>query len=89
MAQIEQLERTTPVLLGSLSEIKVEEKLYGGYDLVLYPVHTPVRVRTDKALNEDAIQYMMLVLDVIGDLSLDIDEIDIRAGTVAYKVKGA
>ncbi len=89
LAQIEALEQDRPVLLSSLSEIKVVEKPYGGYDLMLYPVHAPVRVLTDKALNEDAIQYMMLVLDVIGDLSLDIDEIDIRAGTVAYKVKGA
>jgi hypothetical protein len=31
---------------------------------------------------------MMLVLDVVKDLSLNIDEIDIRAGTVAYHVKG-
>lgn len=89
LGQIEQLRLNEPQLLASLSEIKVEEKPYGGYDLILYPVHTPVRVRTDKALNEDAIQYMMLVLDVIGGLNLDIDEIDIRAGTVAYKVKGA
>jgi len=89
LAQIEALERDKPLLLSALSEIKIEEKPFGGYDLVLYPVHTPVRVKTDKALNEDAIQYMMLVLDVIGGLQLDIDEIDIRAGTVAYKVKGA
>lgn len=89
LSQIETLSREKPSLLASLSEIKVVEKPYGGYDLVLYPVHASVRVRTDKALNEDAIQYMMLVLDVIGELKLDIDEIDIRAGTVAYKVKGA
>lgn len=89
LSQIEALEKEKPALLSSLSEIKVVEKPYGGYDLVLYPVHASVRVRTDKALNEDAIQYMMLVLDVIGELKLDIDEIDIRAGTVAYKVKGA
>lgn len=89
LAQIETLGQEKPLLLASLSEIKIVEKTFGGYDLVLYPVHTPVRVRTDKALNEDAIQYMMLVLDVIGGLKLDIDEIDIRAGTVAYKVKGA
>lgn len=77
-----------PVLLSSVSEIKIEQKTYGGYDLVIYPVHTRVRVRTDKALNEDALQYMMLVLDVVKDLAVDVDEIDIRAGTVAYHVKG-
>ncbi len=88
LEQLSSLEMKNPVLLSSISEIKIESKTYGGYDLVVYPVHTPVRVRTDKALNEDALQYMMLVLDVVKDLSLNIDEIDIRAGTVAYKLKG-
>lgn len=88
LEQLSAIEAKNPVLLSSVSEIKIEQKTYGGYDLVVYPVHTPVRVRTDKALNEDALQYMMLVLDVVDDLSLDIDEIDIRAGTVAYRVRG-
>jgi cell division protein FtsQ len=48
----------------------------------------PVRVRTDKTLNEDALQYMMLVLDVVKDMRVDVDEIDIRAGTVSYRAKG-
>jgi len=29
-----------------------------------------------------------LVLDVVQDLELDVEEIDIRAGTVAYRVRG-
>ncbi|HNY21383.1 MAG TPA: FtsQ-type POTRA domain-containing protein [Treponemataceae bacterium] len=82
------LEAKNPVLLSSVSEIKIAQKTYGGYDLVVYPVHTPIRVRTDKALNEDALQYMMLVLDVVDDMGLDLGEIDIRAGTVAYRVRG-
>jgi hypothetical protein len=31
---------------------------------------------------------MMLVLDVVDDMKLNIDEIDIRAGTVAYRERG-
>ncbi|HOC28290.1 MAG TPA: FtsQ-type POTRA domain-containing protein [Treponemataceae bacterium] len=88
LKDLAEIERNNPTLISSISEIKVEEKTYGGYDLVVYPVHTPVRVRTDKALNQDRLQYMMLVLDVVQDLALDIDEIDIRAGTVAYRLKG-
>ena len=82
------LEAKNPALLSSVSEIKINEKTYGGYDLVVYPVHTQIRVLTDKALNEDTLQYMMLVLDVVKDMSLAIDEIDIRAGTVSYRLKG-
>jgi len=88
LMQLSELEIKNPVLLSSISEIKIDTKTYGGYDLVVYPVHTPIRVRTDKTLNEDALQYMMLVLDVVKDFSLNIDEIDIRAGTVAYRLKG-
>lgn len=88
LEQLSEIEAKNPVLLASVSEIKIEQKTYGGYDLVVYPVHTPVRVRTDKALNEGSLQYMMLVLDVVKNLDLPIDEIDIRAGTVAYRVKG-
>lgn len=88
LENLSDIEATDPVLLSSVSEIKIDEKAYGGYDLVVYPVHTPVRVRTDKALNEDALRYMMLVLDVVKDLDPSIDEIDIRAGTVSYRAKG-
>jgi len=88
LAQLSDLESRNSVLLSSVSEIKIEQKTYGGYDLVVYPVNAPVRVRTDRALNEDALQYMMLVLDVVQDLELDVEEIDIRAGTVAYRVRG-
>lgn len=88
LEQITLVEERNPVLLASVSEIKVDQKPYGGYDLVVYPVHVPVRVRTDKTLNEDALQYMMLVLDVVKDMRVDVDEIDIRAGTVSYRAKG-
>lgn len=88
MKDLSGIEAKNPALLESISEIEIAQKAYGGYDLVLYPVHVPVRVRTDRALNEEALQYMMLVLDVVEELSLDIDEIDIRAGTVAYHVRG-
>ena len=64
---LSQLEMHNATLLSSVSEIKIIEKTYGGYDLVVYPVHTPIRVRTDKALNEASLQYMMLVLDVVQD----------------------
>lgn len=84
LRQIEVLVNENPRLLALVSEIKIAPKAYGSYDLVLFPVHMAVPVRTDRALNEDALQYMMLVLDVVEDLGIDVREIDIRAGTVAY-----
>ena len=87
LRQLEALENENPRLLALVSEIKVAPKAYGSYDLVLFPVHTNVPVRTDRALNADALQYMMLVLDVVEDLGLGIREIDIRAGTVSYTLE--
>ena len=84
LRQIESLADKSPRLLASVSEIKIDPKAYGSYDLILYPVHTAIPVRTNRALNADALQYMMLVLDVVDELMLDVREIDIRAGTVAY-----
>ena len=84
LRQLEELITNSPRLLASVSEIKIDPKAYGNYDLILYPVHTAIPVRTDKALNADALQYMMLVLDVVDELNADVREIDIRAGTVAY-----
>ena len=48
------------------------------------------KVRTDGALNEELLQYMMLMLDVVRKSNLrdKITEVDVRAGTVAYRMKG-
>ena len=84
------LQKKNPALLSEISEMKIEQKKYGGFDLILYPVQTPIKVRTDSALNEDRLRYMMLVLDVIRELDLntEIEELDVRAGTASYRLRG-
>lgn len=88
--QLDILQRKNPALLSEISEIKIEQKKYGGFDLILYPVRTQVKVRTDNTLNEDRLQYMILTLDVIRDLDLNaqIEELDVRAGTASYRLRG-
>ena len=84
------LQRKSPALMSEISEMKIEQKKYGGFDLILYPVRTQVKVRTDSALNEDRLQYMILTLDVIRrlDLNAQIEELDVRAGTASYRLRG-
>jgi hypothetical protein len=53
--------------------------------LVLYPVHSGVRVLMDKALNEDALQYMMVALDVANAMDTEVKEIDLRYGSAAFR----
>ena len=88
--QLDLLQKKNPVLLSEISEIKIEQKKYGGFDLILYPVQTQVKVRTDSTLNEERLRYMMLALDVIQkfDLSAEIEELDVRAGTASYRLRG-
>lgn len=88
--QLDLLKRKNPVLLSEISEMKIEQKKYGGFDLILYPVRTHIKVRTDSTLNEDRLQYMILTLDVIRDLKMSskIEELDVRGGTASYRLRG-
>ena len=88
--QLDLLQRKNPALMSEISEMKIEQKKYGGFDLILYPVQTPVKVRTDSTLNEERLQYMILTLDVIRDfdMSAKIEELDVRAGTASYRLRG-
>ena len=88
--QLDLLQKKNPVLLSEISEIKIEQKKYGGFDLILYPVQTQVKVRTDSTLNEERLRYMMLALDVIQKFGLtaEIEELDVRAGTASYRLRG-
>ena len=88
--QLDLLQRKNPALMSEISEMKIEQKKYGGFDLILYPVQTPVKVRTDSTLNVERLQYMILTLDVIRDfdMSAKIEELDVRAGTASYRLRG-
>jgi cell division protein FtsQ len=72
-----------------VSEIKVNEKNYEGFDLTLYPAHCRVRVRLPADLSRDKLSYALLLLDVLKNSSEEIEEIDCRTGTASYRVKEA
>ena len=71
---------------ASISEICVIDKDFGNYELELIPAQSKVKVLTDRSLNEDALKYMMVVLDVINFLETDVEEIDLRYGSVSCKI---
>ena len=53
----------------------------------MIPSQSKVKVLTDRALNEDALKYMMVVLDVVNKIGTDVSEIDLRYGAVAFRTK--
>lgn len=88
-AQLDFMSRKEPVLLSKISEIKIREKRYGDYDLILYPTYRKIKVLANKEFTTKVLSRMMLVLDVIGgaDFPDDIEYIDIRGENVVYKCK--
>ena len=86
-ALIEQIKKISALpqkYFAAVSEICVLPKKYGNYELMIIPVNSKTRVLTDRALNEDALQYMMVVLEVVNSIEPDADQIDLRYGSVSY-----
>jgi len=84
---IYQMASNAPELLSVISEIRIERKAWDGYDLVLFPVHSSIRVRVENNLTEDVLRYMLLILNVFEGESRKPKEIDFRSGIASYTVK--
>jgi len=78
---------SSPELLSAISEIRIERKAWDGYDLVLFPVHSGIRVRVENNLSEDTLRYMLLMLNVFGTDDKRPQEIDFRSGIGSYKIE--
>jgi cell division protein FtsQ len=83
LSDLDRLNSSAPELLGTISEIQVNRKAYG-FDLALFPVHFPAKVRVENEINADTIRYMLLLIDVLKKQGVMPDEIDFRAGTASY-----
>jgi cell division protein FtsQ len=89
LEELEKIESESPELMGAVSEIRINRKPFDGFDLVLYPVHNPVRVRLGNNLSENTLRYVMLMLDVFEEQDSRPGEIDFRSGVGSYTVKEA
>ena len=78
---------SSPQLLSAVSEIRIEHKAWDGFDLVVFPVHSSIKVRLENNLTEDVLRYMFLILNVMEENSQKPSEIDFRSGMGAYRVK--
>jgi cell division protein FtsQ len=87
LEQLETLAALPKKYLASFSEIHVEPKKIGGYELIVYPIESRVRVLLDMALNEDCLKTVMVTLDVVSSMEPDVEEIDLRYGAFSYRVR--
>lgn len=83
--QINRIRALPQKYFAAVSEICVLPKKYGNYELMIIPVNSRARVLTDRVLNEEALQYMMVVLEVVNSIEPNATEIDLRYGSVSYR----
>lgn len=84
-----EIEKNNPSLLQTISELRIQQKPYGGYEFIVYPSNYMGRVKIGSELNQEVLRYMMLVLDVLASKGIQTDEIDFRTGTISYQTKEA
>ena len=87
--QIAKIQALPQKYFAAISEICVVPKTYGNYELMLIPVNSRIRVLTGRALNEESLQYMMVVLDVVNSIEPNVTEIDLRYDSVSYRTASA
>jgi cell division protein FtsQ len=81
------IEENAPVLLDAISEIRINRKPFDGFDIVLYPVHNPVRVLLGNSITEETLRYVLVMLDVFREKSMRPVELDFRSVMSPYSVK--
>ncbi|MDR2392642.1 MAG: FtsQ-type POTRA domain-containing protein [Treponema sp.] len=89
LSNLSRIQDAAPELLAAVSEITVTWKAFDSYDVILYPVHNPVRIRLGSELTETMLRYILLVVDVCVSKGAKIEEIDFRTGTASYTIKEA
>ncbi|MDR3343868.1 MAG: FtsQ-type POTRA domain-containing protein [Treponema sp.] len=89
LVNLELIHTSAPELLATISEIRINRKAFDVYDLILYPVHSRIRVHVGAELNEDMLRYVMLILNVCVSRGDKIEEIDFRTGIASYTIKEA
>ena len=89
LEEMKALRENAPELFDLVSEIKVTSTNEIDYELLLYPVGYSTRINLGERIDEDAIKYALMVLDVLADQGMDqeIEELDFRGRDVVYRLK--
>jgi cell division protein FtsQ len=86
---LDRLSSASPKLYEAISEIEINRKTYDGFDVTLFPSHSPVKIRMNAELDEETVGYVFLLVDVLAEKGEQVSEIDFRTGTASYTLKGA
>lgn len=89
LSSLEKIRKSEPALFSQISELKFVRKYNNDYDVILYPAHGSIRVRTGSMMNDSLLRQIFVVLDIIekNGLKSEMEEIDFRSGRAVYRVK--
>jgi len=86
-ARLADLRKTSPGLFRMISEVQLRRNDRGGFDAIVYPAHTPVRIVLGDRWDEGTLQQMFVLLDLVDKQgwSGNTKEIDFRATPVVLR----
>jgi hypothetical protein len=90
LQDLERLAGEEPALSRLISEIRLVPVRGDRYELELFPVSHPVRLRLGERLAPETLRSALIVLDLLNrqGLSGRVRELDLRTGEVVYRVDG-
>jgi cell division protein FtsQ len=88
LEDLDRLAGEEPALCRLVSEIRLVPLRGDRYELVLYTVSFPVRLRLGERLAPETLRSALVVLDLLADQGLlaRVRELDLRTGEVVYRI---
>jgi cell division protein FtsQ len=85
--RLAELRKNSPGLFRSISEVQLARNDRGGFDAVVYPAHTPVRILLGDRWDQATLQQMFVLLDLVArqGWTAKTKEIDFRATPVVLR----
>jgi len=89
LGDLDRLARDEPALWRLVSEIRLVPARGERFELELFTVSHPVRLRLGERLRPESLRSALMVLDLLGRQGLlgRVRELDLRTGEVVYRVK--
>ena len=89
LTELKSLQQSEPELYALISEVRIVFKTAGRHELLMYPLHQPVRIRMGDTLQPSAIRNALMVIDIFRRQGMvdRIRELDLRTGEVVYTIK--
>lgn len=89
LRSLHELRVSSPEIYGLISELRVQNRGTGGFDVLMYTKGFRVPVRMGNTIDKSTSTYALMVLDVLTQRgeAADIAEVDFRSGEIVYRMK--